>query len=289
MIYLICAIVFSALVSIIMRAGESKIKSTFGMFVANYVVCMILAIATRTEDFLLPAGEGSLFVWGLGLISGVLFLLSFVLLQINIQKNGVVLAAVFMKLGLIVSILIAILAFKEVPGWGQVIGIGIAIVAIFVFNIKKNGQNGEDKEKKIEQEGFGILLLLLLLLCSGVTDSMANIYDKLGPANCKDDYLLIVFAVAALCALLMKIYKKEAIGRADLVVGCLLGIPNYFSSKFLLLALGQVNAVVVYPVYSVATVVLITLAGVLFFKERLDKQKIIGIALVSIALILLNQ
>jgi len=45
---------------------------------------------------------------------------------------------------------------------------------------------------------------------------------------------------------------------------------------------------VVYPTYSVATIVLVTLAGVVFFRERLGKRQWIGLAAILVALVLLN-
>ena len=82
--------------------------------------------------------------------------------------------------------------------------------------------------------------------------------------------------------------KKKRITGADLLFGLLIGIPNYFSARFLLLALGQIPAVVTYPVYSVATIVLISLAGFLAFHEKLSRQKILALLLILLSLVLLN-
>ncbi|MBQ7094502.1 MAG: hypothetical protein IJN84_08300, partial [Clostridia bacterium] len=64
-------------------------------------------------------------------------------------------------------------------------------------------------------------------------------------------------------------------------------IPNFLSSRFLLQALAELPAVVVYPTRGVATIVLISLAGVLMFKERLSKRQwyAMGAILVSVALL----
>lgn len=44
MFYLLLAIASRALISIFMRASESKIKNQMGMFAANYAACCVLSL-----------------------------------------------------------------------------------------------------------------------------------------------------------------------------------------------------------------------------------------------------
>ena len=83
--------------------------------------------------------------------------------------------------------------------------------------------------------------------------------------------------------------KKEKPGIKELCWGAALGLPNYFSARFILGALGQgIPAVIVYPTFSVATMVVLTIAGVVFFRERLSRREWIGLAMILAALIFLN-
>ena len=84
------------------------------------------------------------------------------------------------------------------------------------------------------------------------------------------------------------VYKKERPGMREIFFGAAIGIPNFFSSKFLLLALGDLPAVVVYPSFSVATMLITTLVGVFFFKERLTKFQWLALAVIVAALVLLK-
>ena len=71
-------------------------------------------------------------------------------------------------------------------------------------------------------------------------------------------------------------------------IGLAIGIPNFFSAKFLLGALQDIAAVIVYPVYSVATILTVTLAGILFFREKLENRQWLALAMILPALVLLN-
>ena len=74
----------------------------------------------------------------------------------------------------------------------------------------------------------------------------------------------------------------------ELLYGVLVGVPNYFCAKFLLKSLESIPAVIVYPTFSVATILVVTLAGVLVFRERLSKQQWTALGIILAALVLLN-
>jgi drug/metabolite transporter (DMT)-like permease len=52
--------------------------------------------------------------------------------------------------------------------------------------------------------------------------------------------------------------------------------------------LQDLPAVVVFPSFSIATMLVATLAGVLFFKERLEKRQWLAVLFIILALLLLN-
>ena len=116
MIYLILAVTSSMLVSVIMRVSEKYIHNNITMLASNYLMCSVLAaICTGTWNLFPVSAEGFSFSVGLGLISGLFYMGSFMLLQWNVKTNGIVLSSMFMKLGVMVPTLMAILVFGEVP------------------------------------------------------------------------------------------------------------------------------------------------------------------------------
>lgn len=280
MIYLVLAILSSALISVCMRFYEKHAGNQMGMFMTNYAVCILLAVfylgeSTGSGAMLSGLGFSSALM---GIISGVLYLVNFVLLKFNMKSNGVVLSSTFMKLGVLIPTLMAIVVFRERPNGMQVAGIVLAVIAIVMIHFEKEAV-GESTYK---------LGLLMLLLVSGITDSMANIFEQLGAADAKDGYLLMTFFTAFLLAFLLMLREKIKVRGKDILFGILIGIPNYFSARFLLLALGKVSAVLVYPIYSVATIIVITIAGVVLFKERISKKKAAALVLILISLGILN-
>lgn len=276
MISLILAIVSSSLVSIMMRLGESRSGSKMGLLLSNYTVCSLLAGFFTLRGGIPGPGDGIPFALLLGIFGGFLFLYSLVVFQQSIARNGIVLSSTFMKLGVLVPTLMAMLVFREQPGMLQLIGICLAVAAIVILNFER-GQKAAGKG----------LLLLLLLVCGG-TDALTNVYDKMGNPAGKDLFLLVIFFTALILSAVSLIRKKEVPSRWDLLCGIGVGIPNYFSSRFLLGALKTVPAVVVFPVYSTATILIISATGILVFGEKLSRRKALALTLILGALVLLN-
>lgn len=277
MLFLLLAVLSSAMISIVMRFSSGKISANLSMLAANYLVCSVLGAAYAGFQLAAPKDPGFSATVIIGLISGVLYLAAFVAFQANTNRRGIVLSSVFMKLGLLVPIAASVLFFHEIPTAVQIIGFCIALFAIVLINLKK-GQN---------DKGFGFGLILMLLL-SGGADVMAKIFDVFAPRSHSALYLFYNFATAFVLCVALVIRSKERPGWRELLYGTLIGIPNFFSAKFLLASLTKLPAVVVYPSFSVGTMLIVTMTGVLIFRERLSKLQWTALAGIVAALILLN-
>ena len=141
MFYLILAIISSALVSVVMRISQRFTRNGMTLLASNYVMCT--AAAAFLAGSPIPTGEGSGLTILLGCISGVLYLLGFVLLQYNIRRGGVVLPATFQKLGVLVPTIAAITIFGETPRATQLLGVGIAVG--HPLHAGAHGQGGDEQ------------------------------------------------------------------------------------------------------------------------------------------------
>ena len=270
MFYLLLAIVSSALVSIVMRLSTDRVTQNVGMLTMNYFTCLIIAAVYTGVTAFAPASPDLPGTIGMGAIHGALYLISFVLFQMNVRKNGVVLSATFMKLGLLVPMVTSIVFFGEKPELLQVVGFAAAIAAIVLINPRKDGGS--------VGSGAG---LLLLLLGGGCADVMAKVFEELGNGSLSDQFLLYTFVFALVLCFVLMLYHRQRPGKAELFWGVLIGIPNFFSAKFLLRSLESVDAVIAYPTYSVATLLVITLSGVLLFRERLERRQWFALGIIE--------
>ena len=88
MIYLLLAIVSSAMVSVIMRLSSEKVSSNVGMLAVNYLMCLAVAWAYAGWDGFLPHGHGVPAAVLMGSVNGFFYLAGFLLLQTGVKKYG---------------------------------------------------------------------------------------------------------------------------------------------------------------------------------------------------------
>ena len=277
LIYLVLAIASSAMISVIMRISARTVRGNISMLATNYLICLLLGAFYAGFHLLPVRSEGFSVTAAMGAFNGILYLAGFMLLQHNTHKNGLVLSSVFMKLGLLVPIVLSVFLFAEIPTGMQCIGFVLAVGAIIMIYYEKGTSFSGSK-----------LPLVLLLLAGGSADAMSKVFEVYGPAVHADLFLFYTFVSAFLLCIVLILRKKERPDKYALLFGALIGIPNFFSAKFLLMALNRLPAVIVYPTFSVATILVVTLAGVCLFKEKLRKLQWAALALILAALIMLN-
>lgn len=278
MFSMLMTILCSTLLAVFMRMSEGKARGKMTVLYMNYLTCILLASLFTGVSSLFPKAEGFSITLLLGIITGVFYMLALVFNQKSIAKNGVVLSSVFAKVGsLLVPLLVALCFFGDRPSLFQVIGAVLSVVSIIL--ICDNGKKGALAS---------IGLLVLLLLVEGTASAMGKIFDAEGAKALSDQYLLYTFGSAFLISLLAALAKKEKPGLWEMLYGVLIGVSNFFASRFMLQALQEVDAIIFYPTRGVLVILLITLAGVFLFHETLRKKQWFAMAVILLSVALLN-
>ncbi len=304
-----------------MRMSEGHITARTSMLTVNYVVCIVLSAAFAGFGTLSFTGKDLGIAIGLGMVNGFFYLASLLLLQMNIRISGVVLPSVFSRIGmLLVPIIVSIFAFGEIPNIPQRFGAVIAIAAILLINYRKKGKTeenphspaasaapeasgppaandagekigtnaGEEPEKSSFFVRFAWLTLLLLFLSDGFAAATTKTYRELGNNDIQSLFLLFIFTTAGVMSLVLAWKKGEKPGGPEVLYGAMLGLFNYLTNRFMLLALLSLPAIIVYPMRGVCSLLLITLCGVVAFRERLQKQQWVAVVMILVAVVLLN-
>lgn len=272
MLYLFLAILGSAAISVIMRFSGGRVKSQRSMLAFNYLTCLLLSLLYCAPSLSTPIGTVAM-----GGFNGILYLVSFLLLQDATQKSGVVFSTIFMKLGLLVPFLLSVFLFRETPSSLQLSGFCLAVVAIVgIYSKKSDGLKAN------------FLPLILLLILGGSANAMSKVFAQYGAPGYESHFLFYTFLSAFLLCAILVLWRKEHPGRQDCFWGVLIGIPNFFASRLLLHSLSYLPAVVAYPTFSACTILLATAAGVVIFRERLTPKQWISFCGILLAIVLLN-
>ena len=295
MISLWIATFCSASIALLFKLSATKNLSQSWVTMSNYFTASLFSVVMflTEEQRLKPSTELTATVV-IGVITGVFFLLSFVLYQISVRKNGASLSGMFAKLGILIPMIVSVLVWREIPTMMQMFGICMAMFAIAVANVSS---------KASIKATHSIKWLLALFVGGGIAEFSNKIFQKTVSLEYRSLFLFLVFATALVLSILMHYaeLKRQGIksGRREVatgdgnikmsvVVGIFVGIPNLFASYFLLNALNDFPASVVYPAYSAGSILMISILSVVLFKEILYKKDWIAIILTALSLILLN-
>jgi uncharacterized membrane protein len=83
------------------------------------------------------------------------------------------------------------------------------------------------------------------------------------------------------------IWERKKVLRKNIVAGIVLGIPNYFSIYFVLLALENLGGIYVFPILNIGVVLLSAIISWLFYQEKMSKYNWLGIGLACLSIIII--
>lgn len=284
MIYLLLSILSSSIIFVVFKLFKRFEINTLQAIIANYFIACSVGYFGFIEDA--DISEIPTKPWFFGtLILGILFIIVFNLAAITTQRSGLSVVSVATKMSVAIPVLFGILYFNESTGILKILGIILALIAVYLTSIKAN--IGVAIKKK------NLIYPILVFLGSGTIDTLIKFIES-GYVN-KTDVALFsttIFAIAGTIGVIVLIYQKtkgtlKITGR-NIIGGIVLGVPNFFSIYFLVLALrnDMFDSSTIFTVNNVAIVLVSTLLGIILFKEKLITKNWIGIILAIISILL---
>ena len=254
--------------------------NTLQAIVVNYVTAFTCGFISYDGDIKSNIIDVNWFFTAV--ILGFLFISIFNIMALTTQKNGISVVSVASKMSVIIPILFGIYVYKESAGILKIIGIILALIAVYLTSIKQEKGNVSTKT---------MYLPIILFFGSGIIDTSVNHFAPKGHMQL---FLAVIFSMAGIIGLVILSYKsitlKQHFKLKSIPFGIALGIVNYSSMYFLLKALrvDKLESSSVFTINNVAIVALSTLIGLLLFKERISNKNWIGIAIAIVSIILVT-
>ncbi len=278
MIWLLSAAGCSVAIALILKVNEVRGGNRLLLIGANYVVASILSVILLKGEIRWPG----LKTLGLGVGAGVDFVLGFLLLLSGISRGPLAVPVTVMRLSVAVPIIASIMLWGEQPGLYQWSGIGLGMIAIILFGIGLSGENS--KNRPGERYWF---LIVSLFFVMGAGDLLLKAFRELSPDIERLLFTWILFTVAAIIVWVIIWVKRIHFDYGTLTLGLFLGVPNLFSTVFILKALQTIPASQAFPFVNLTVILVSTLLGFAVWKERLGPIALTGLTLAAIAIVLL--
>lgn len=286
MIYLLLSILASTIIFIIFKLFEKFQINIFQAIVVNYCIAFTTGILSYNGTITisqLPNLDWFYYT----LVLGALFIIVFNLMAITTQKSGLSVVSVATKMSVVVPVLFGLLYYNESLGTVKLIGIAIALIAVYLTSNKS--KQGITVNRK------SIVLPILVFIGSGIIDTSIKFLEDTYVAN--NDVPLfsaIIFLAAAIIGFIFIIIQiirgSFNFEFKNIIAGICLGVPNYFSIYFLVKTLRSdiLESSGIFAINNVSIVALSTFAGIFIFKEKLIRKNWIGIALAILSIILIS-
>ncbi|WP_179320240.1 EamA family transporter [Winogradskyella helgolandensis] len=281
MIYLLLSVLSSTAIFVLFKLFSKYKIDTLQAIVINYATAFGFGLIFNDAKInISEIIQTHWFIAAIGL--GFLFIAIFNVMALTAQKNGLSVASVASKMSLIIPVIFGIYANNESTETQKLIGIALALVAVYLTSIKQ-------KDNTIVTKS--IYLPIILFFGSGIIDTSVNHFAPKGNIPL---FLSSIFGIAALIGISLIAYKyittKKKFQIKSVPFGILLGIANYGSMYFLLLALRVENteSSTIFTINNIAILALSTLIGLVLFKENISRKNWIGIILALISIVLVT-
>jgi len=270
---------------VVFRLYKKYNVNTLQAIIVNYFIACIVGFFGYIEgiDDLVRIPSES---WFLGTVFlGALFITVFNLAAITTQRSGLSVVSVATKMSVAIPVFFGIFIYNESLGFLKVTGIILALAAVYLSSIKTR--------KGISIKKENLIFPLLVFVGSGIIDTTINYLENFYVSETDVGlFSSSIFGIAGIIGTAILIAQaflgKLRITGKNILGGIALGIPNYFSIYFLVMALrspGFENSVI-FTLNHVGIVLASTILGIVLFKEVLLRKNWIGIVLAIISIIL---
>lgn len=294
MLALLFCILASTFISLLFKLFGRYGVRNLPAIVVNYFVCVICGSLFEGRWLVTRAIFDAPWIW-LALGLGFFFIGGFNLNATSVQRAGIAVTSVVQRISLLISVAFAVLYLHDPLSLKQGLGIALGVLSVFLVVRLKSSESLEVESQESEVAGGGSatatwLLPLAVFLVAGAIESGLTLAQRNYGGGESATYTVTLFLWAGVLGLVFSLVRPVPAGEArftqrDIIGGIALGIPNFFSIYLILVALeGGLEPAMVFPVLNVATIVLGTLAAVLFFEERLSLKQWAGVAVAVVAI-----
>jgi drug/metabolite transporter (DMT)-like permease len=288
MIFLLLAILGSALIPVIFRAFADWRVNVFWAIPINYLTCVFVGAVWGGDARAVAILPSQPWLW-LAILQGVILAVNFFLLAYTAQRAGVSVAALASRLSVAIPSFLAFLVYGDTLSVVKLVGLAAALLSLYLCTGSPEGKTSV----RLFANRFLPLLVFLSFGCYFVVIKYAQAHylnEKSFHVYVMSSFFFAFLTALAICVtrgLLTLSQFSWLHGRA----GFLLGMVNYVAVYALVkaLALEGWQSSQLLPIYSVGVIAVSSGLAVLFFRETLSRQRTVGLVVGLVAVVLLNQ
>ncbi len=258
MIDLFLTILCSTSIAIILKVNSNFKGNSILLLAGNYFSASVLGLLLFLTD---QGSTASIDLIPLGFFLSILFVGSIFAFSKSVSLLGAALSTVSSRLSVFVPTILSIFLYRELPNNYQILGLILTLVTILLFYFSISNSNFRDGSKN------KFVYLISVLIGIGIADFFMKVFQENWISTDKPFFLFWIFFFSFIFTFSITMKKKIKLEKRTLLLGLFMGIPNIFSSYFLIEALKTYKAVFVYPFVNMSIIIATAIIVKIFWKE----------------------
>ena len=169
MIYLLFSVLSATLIFVVFKLFERFKINILQAITANYIAAFITGIIAYGQ--VISISKVVSFNWFYyTILLGVLFIIVFNLMAITTQKGGLSVVSIATKMSMVIPILFGLIYYKEDVGVLKIIGIALALIAVYFSSLKA-------KSSVIIHKKY-LIYPILVFIGSGIVDTSLKFLEN---------------------------------------------------------------------------------------------------------------
>ncbi|MBR5153068.1 MAG: EamA family transporter [Clostridia bacterium] len=261
--------------------GKERVNNTADTLVFNGLLCFFSALFVSNR---LIGCSSMVWVYAtFGAISTVLFQMFYMK---ALTCGNVSLTVLITNFSMVINVLFSYLCYKEPLSWIRLMGIVLTLIAFVLCTEFKSGKTAE--------KGWLFFAVASMFMTSCITISQKIFAESVYQAE-SSSFVACMYAIATvLTFFLYQGFKFRSMGKTFPIdkrtllttfwAGAILSIFQVLYTK----AVTLIDGTFFYPATTGGIVIFSTLAGVLLFRDKLNRKQVASIILGIIAIVLMN-
>ena len=265
-----------------------KNLASYFLFNAIYfcIVVLIFLVVNRDVEPISPI------TFILALVFGVLFILTILLYMKAMEYGPLSYSTLIFSLGLLVPVLYGALFWQERISIPQIFGLLLLLLTLLMGS--RPVSRIDDPKSRINLRW--VIMVILALAGNGVLMTTSKSQQMLMPGREIEEFLILSFGTSAVLSLILFLIRHFRHGESVshlrkwpfLILVVIASVTTAAGNLIALYLSGRMPAIIQYPSVSGGMVLLSTIMAVLLYKERLTRNKMLGLLTGLAALVMLS-
>jgi len=266
--YLLLYVLFMLAFSQTLRYAQLRGEGVLAVSAVNYVVAAVLSVAIFVVSGPTAPSERAIAA-GLGATTGVLFFLNLLIMLACYRRAGVGITVALMGMGVVLPVVASNVCWGEAMTPARWVAVGLLPAAVVLMR----PVNGLHRRITLR----GDILLVLAFVAPGVTGILHRAVREYAPESGRELYQAALFVAAAITSVAYASWHRTRCSRRTVGLGTFLGAVNVAATRFVLLGLWAIPAVIFYPVSGSLVIAGSVIVSWLLWRERVTKRQVLGL------------